>query len=156
MVRDLTNGTLKPQMVRRYRQLLGGLNKMHHEAELMPYFDSALVTVNQKMASDGTPGTGLLEVVGNIPPQFVLCPSQVRVAPHRFWPPQMEVIRREYDEEEVIRVVGNVSAPTSSRVMLRMGIGSSAFVRQQAGKRGVYSVCRRADRSPKNNSRAAM
>ena len=33
---------------------------------------------------------------------------------------------------EVIRVVGNASAPISSRVMLRMGIGFSAFVRHQA------------------------
>ena len=44
----------------------------------------------------------------------------------------MEVIRREYEDEEVIRVVSNVSAPTSSRVMLHMGIGYSIFVRQQA------------------------
>jgi hypothetical protein len=86
------------------------------------------------MASDGTPGTGMLEIVGSNPPQFVSCPSQVRVAAHQFWPPQMEVIRREYDDEEVIRVVSNVSAPTSSRVMMRMGIGYSALVRQQAEK----------------------
>ena len=46
----------------------------------------------------------------------------------------MEVVRREYDDVEVIRVVGNVSAPTSSRFMLRMGIGYSAFLRQQAAK----------------------
>ncbi len=82
------------------------------------------------MASDGTPCTGMLEVVGSNPPQFVPYPSLVRVAAHRFWPPQMEVIRREYDDEEVIRVVGIVSAPTSSRVMLRMGIGYSALARQ--------------------------
>ena len=46
----------------------------------------------------------------------------------------MEVIRREYDDEEVILVVGNVITPTSSRVMLRIGIGYSALVRQQAEK----------------------
>ena len=51
----------------------------------------------------------------------------------------MEVIRREYDDEEVIRVVGNVSASTSSRVMLRMGIGYSALVRQQA-ERGLFTT----------------
>jgi hypothetical protein len=111
VVRDLTNGTLKPQMVHRCRQLLGGLNTMNQEAEFVPKFVSAPVTVNQKMASDETPGTGMLEVVGSNLPQFVPCPSQVRVAAHRFWQPQMEVIRREYDDEEVIRVVGDVSAP---------------------------------------------
>jgi hypothetical protein len=60
VVRDLTNGTLKPQMVRRHRQLMGGLNKMYHEAEFMPTFVSARVTVIQKMASDGTPVTRCL------------------------------------------------------------------------------------------------
>ena len=68
---------------------------MGQEADFLPKFVSAPVTTNQKMASDGTPGTGMLEVVGSKPPQFVPCPSQVRVATHRFWPPQMEVIRRE-------------------------------------------------------------
>jgi hypothetical protein len=87
VVRDLTIGTMKPQMVRRRRQLLGGLNTMDQEAEFLPKFVSALVTVNQKMASDGTPGTGMLEVVGSNPPQCVPCPSQVRVAAHRLWPP---------------------------------------------------------------------
>ena len=84
VVKDLTNGTLKPKMVRRHRQLLGGLNNMHHEAEFPPKFVSAPVTVNQKIASDGTPGTGMLEVVGSNPPQFVPCPSQVRVTALRF------------------------------------------------------------------------
>ncbi len=105
---------------------------MDQEAEFLPKFVNAPVTVNQKMASDGTPGTGMLDVVGSNPPQFVSSPSQVRVAAHRFWPSQMEVIRREYDDEEVIRVLGKVGAPISSRVMLRMGIGYSALVRQQA------------------------
>jgi hypothetical protein len=121
-------------MACRHRQLLGGLNKMHHEAEILPKFVSGLGTVNQKMASDGTPDTGMLEVVGSSPRQFVPCPSQARVAAHQLWSPQMEVICREYDDEEVIRVVGSVSAPTSSRVMLRAGIGYSAFVHQQAEK----------------------
>ena len=84
VVRDLTTGTLKPQMVHRRRQLL---NTMDKEAEFLPKFVSAQVTVNQKMASDGTPGTGMLEVMGNNPLQFVPCPSQVRVAAHRFWSP---------------------------------------------------------------------
>jgi hypothetical protein len=128
VVWDLTNENLKLQMARRHRQLLGGLNKMHHEAKFLPKFINAPVTANQKMASDGTPGTGMLEVVGSSPPQFVPCPPQLRVAAHQFWPPQMEVIRQEYDDEEVIRVVGNVSAPTYSRVMLRMGISYSVFV----------------------------
>jgi hypothetical protein len=84
VVRDLTNGMLKPQMVRRRRQLLGGLNTMGQEADFLPKFVSAPVKVNQEMASDGTPGAGMLEVVGTNPPQFVPCPSQVRVASHRF------------------------------------------------------------------------
>jgi hypothetical protein len=69
----------------------------------------------------------------------------------------MEAIRREYDEEEVIRVVGNVSAPTSSRVMLRMmGIGYSAFVRQQA-KKGVSIASAEWLADPqKDNNRAVM
>ncbi len=79
MVRDLTNGTLKRQLARRHRHLLGGWNKMHHEADFLPKVVNASVTVNQKMASDGTLGTGMLEVVGSNPPQFVPCPSQVRV-----------------------------------------------------------------------------
>jgi hypothetical protein len=47
---------------------------MDQEAEFLPKFVSAPVTVNQKVASDGTPGTGMLEFVGNNPPQFVPCP----------------------------------------------------------------------------------
>jgi hypothetical protein len=87
VVRDLTNGTLKRQMVRRHRQLLGGLNKMDHESELLPKFVIAPITVNQKMVGDGTPCTGMLEVVGSNPPKFVPCSSQVRAAARRFWPP---------------------------------------------------------------------
>ena len=67
VVRDLTNRTLKPQMVRRHPHLFGGLNKMRHEAESLPKFVSAPVTVNQKMASDGSTGTGMLEVMGSNP-----------------------------------------------------------------------------------------
>ena len=51
VVRDLTNGTRKPQMVRRRQQLLGGLNAMDEEAEFLPKIVSAPDTVNQKMAS---------------------------------------------------------------------------------------------------------
>ena len=60
----------------------------------------------------------------------------------------MEVIRREYDDEEVIRVVGNVSAPISCRVMLRMDICDSALVRQQAEKGVGYNVRRRTNKTP--------
>jgi hypothetical protein len=68
----------------------------------------------------------------------------------------MEVIRREYDDKEVIRVVGYVSAPTSSRVMLRMGIGCSTLVRQQAEK-GLSTTSVEGQTKPQtNNSRAAM
>jgi len=58
------------------------------------------------------------------------------VAAHQFWPPQIEVIRRGYDDREVMRVVVNASATTSSRVKLRMSIGYSAFMRHQ-GNLGV-------------------
>ena len=68
----------------------------------------------------------------------------------------MEVIRREYDDEEVIRVVGNVSAPTSSRVMLRMGIGYSAFVRQQAETGSSTASAEGLTDLQTDNSRAAM
>ena len=108
------------------------------------------------MASDGTPGTGMLEAVGSNPPQFVPCPSQVRIAAHRFWPPQMEVIRREYEDEEVIRVVGNAIALTSSRVMLRMGIGYSALVRQQDEKGLAIASIEGLTEPQTDNSRAAM
>jgi hypothetical protein len=73
---------MEPKVTRRHRKLLGELNKMHHESEFLPKFVSATITVIQKMASDGTPGTGMLEVVGSNPPQFDPCPSQVRVAAH--------------------------------------------------------------------------
>ena len=63
----------------------------------------------------------------------------------------MEVIRREYDDEGVIRVVGNVSAPTSSRVMLRMGISYSAFVLQQAEK-GVSIASAEGLTNPQTNN----
>jgi hypothetical protein len=78
----------------------------------------------------------MLEVVGSDPPRFVPCPSKVRVSVYQFWSPQIGVIRRGYDDTEVIRVVGDASTPTSSRVMLRMGIGYSAFMRHQ-GNLGV-------------------
>jgi hypothetical protein len=156
VVRDLTNGTLKPQMVHRRRQVLGGLNTMDREAKFLPKFVSAPITVNQKMASDGTPGTGMLAVVGNNPHQFVPYLSQVMVATHRFWPPQMEVIRREYDDEEDIRVVGIVSARTSSRAMLRMGIGYSVLVRQQAEKGLSTPSVEGLRERQTDNSRAAM
>ena len=68
----------------------------------------------------------------------------------------MEVIRREYDDEEVIRVVGNVSAPTSSKVMLRMGIGYSALVRQQAEKLLSTTSVEELTEPQTHNSRAAM
>ena len=68
----------------------------------------------------------------------------------------MEVIRRDYDDEEVIRVVGNASAPTSSRVMLRMGIGYSAFVRQQAEIRFSTASAEGLTDHQIDSSRAAM
>jgi len=66
------------------------------------------------------------------------------------------VIRRDNDDEEVIRVVGNVSAPTSSRVMLRMCIGYSAFVRQQVEKELSIASAEGLTDPPTNNSRAVM
>ncbi len=68
----------------------------------------------------------------------------------------MEVIRREYDDEEVIRVGGNVSAPTSSRVMLRMGIGYSALVRRQAEKGLATTSVEGLTEPQTDNSKAAM
>ena len=68
----------------------------------------------------------------------------------------MEVIRREHDDEEVIRVVGNVIASTSSRVMLRMCIGYSALVRHQAEKGLATSSVEGLTEPQTNNSRAAM
>ena len=53
-------------------------------------------------------------------------------------------------------MVGNVSAPTSSRVMLRMGIGYSALVRQQP-ETGLSTASVEGLTKPQtNNSRAAM
>ena len=53
-------------------------------------------------------------------------------------------------------MVGNFSAPTSSRVMLRMCIGFSTFVRQQA-KKGVSIASAEGLTDPQTyNNRAAM
>ena len=65
----------------------------------------------------------------------------------------MEVIRRDYDDEEVIRVVDNASAPASSRVTLRMCIGYSAFVRQQAEK-GMSIASAEGLKDPKQTTKS--
>ena len=132
VVRECTDGKLKPQTVTTKRQLMGGLNVLGEEARILSKFVSRPSTVSQRMASDGTPGLGMLEVVGSNPPRYVPCPSSVRLAAHQFWPPHIECLKPVTDETEMIRTVGNVCAPTSLRVMLRMGIGYSAFVQQQS------------------------
>ena len=131
LVWELTDGKLKPQVVRSAKQLQGGLNQLGEEARVLPKFVSQPLTVNQRMGRDGIPGAGMLEVVGSDPPRYVPCPANVRIAAQGFWPPQMECLQHE-GELELVRVIGNVCAPTSCRVMFRMAVGYSAWRRQQA------------------------
>ena len=132
VVLELTDGRLQPQIVSRGKQLQGGLNSFGDRAQVLPKFVSEPLTVNQRMAEDGTPGAGMLEVVGSNPPRFVPCPVSVRVRAHSFWAPQIECVSKIVDELGLIRLIGNVCAPTSCRVMFRLAVGYSAFVRQQA------------------------
>ena len=130
VVRELTDGRLQPQLVTQGKQLQGGLNSHGERARVLPKFVSQPLTVNQRMAPDGSPGAGMLEVVGSSPPRFVPCPASVRIRAQSFWPPQFAVFDH-MNELALIRTIGNVCAPTSCRVMFRMAVGYSAFVRSQ-------------------------
>ena len=131
MVEQLTDGKLQPQIVTTRKQLQGGLNKMGERAAVLPKFVSRPLTVNQRLTADGKPGAGMLEVVGSDPPQYAACPAAVRIKAQRFWPPHMECLGA-LEETEMIRIVGNVCAPTSCKVMLRMALGYAAWVRRCA------------------------
>ena len=131
VVKELTGRQLKPQTVKTKRQLMGGLNIMGQDARVLSKFVSSPSTVNQRMAPDGTPGAGMLEVVDSCPPRYVPCPAHVRIALQRFWAPQMECLAGN-TEQELVKVVGNVCAPTSCSVMVRMAVGYSAWIRQQS------------------------
>ena len=131
VVKELTDGKLQPQIVTTRKQLQGGLNKMGQRAVVLPKFVSRPVTVNQRMDADGKPGAGMLEVVGSDPPQYRACPASVRIKAQRFWPPQMECLGA-LEDTEIIRIVGNVCAPTSCKVMLRMALGYAAWMQRCA------------------------
>ena len=133
VVAKLTDGRLQPQMVASQRTKLGGLNTPGERMRLLPKFLSRPTTVSQRMQADGTPGAGMLEVVGSDPPQYVPAPVPVRIAALRFWPPQMECLQDTATETEMIRIVGNVCAPTTLRVMMRMAVGYAAYVATETG-----------------------
>ena len=86
LVRELSGGKLKPQVVCDKRQLQVGLNVLGEEARVLPKFVSSHSKVNQRLPCDGTPGAGMLEVVGSNPPRFVPCPINIRIAAQGFWP----------------------------------------------------------------------
>jgi len=127
--------------------MLSDLNAIQQEAKFLPKFVSTPITLTQRIASDETPGVGMLEVS-----RFVPCPAEVRGAAYQFWPPQLEVIRPGYDDTEAIRVICNASAPTSSRVMLRMDIGYSKCVRHQANLGVSMTSTERRDDSQTDRS----
>ena len=126
LVREMTGGKLLPQVVTTRKQLQGGLNSMGQRAKVLPKFVSRPLTVNQRMAADGTPGAGMLEVAGSCPPRYEPCPALVRIKAQRFWPHQFECLGS-LDETELVRAVGNVCAPTSCKVMIRMSLGYAAW-----------------------------
>ena len=153
LVRDLTGGRLQPQVVRDARTAVGGLNKHGEQMEVLPKFVSRPSTVSQRLRSDGTPGAGMLQVVGTHPPQFVPCPVSVRIKALRFWPPHLECLKATTTETDMIRIVGNVCAPTSARVMIRMAVGYAASVHNISS----IPVSAQGEPSrPEDETRAAM
>ena len=153
VVAELTDGRLQPQVCNSTKTEMGGLNQRGKRMRVLPKLLSRPSTVSQRMRSDGTPGAGMLEVVGSDPPEYVPCPVPVRIASLRFWPPQMECLREVTNEAEMIRIVGNVCAPTSLRVMLRLAIGyASQAALQPLGPYGSEANSDRAE----EDKRAAL
>ena len=120
---------------------------------VLPKLLSRPSTVSQRMRSDGTPGAGMLEVVGSDPPEYVPCPVPVRIASLRFWPPQMECLREVTNEAEMIRIVGNVCAQhrCGSCYGLPIGYASQAAL-QPLGPYGSEANSDRAE----EDKRAAL
>ena len=127
MVRECTRGAFKPQVA---RTSMGGLNVVGEEMRLLPKLLSSPTTKTMRMGRDGQPGQGMLEAVAPGPgqPRFVPSPSIVRARSLNIWEPHFRVLQDAVSDRECSSIVGDMCAPTSARVMLRMAVGYSAAV----------------------------
>ena len=125
VVREMTGGKLAAQIasVDNPHTLMGGLNQPGERMIVAPKMVSRPDTQSQRVDPEtGRPGAGMLEVVGSVPRQYVRCPAVIRERLLKAQPGFYTRPELDRTEDQMVRAIGNICAPTSVSCMTRVQV----------------------------------